>query len=116
MRATTLLMPAPYLGGPEGPHYKGKYNPRRRNPVRFRLIFAALALAGFVVGIRAQKPPDGDWPMYARDLAGTKFSPLKQINADNVGKLQPAWNLNLVEPRTPSNPPNPSNPEVTPIV
>ena len=35
--------------------------------------------------------------MYARDLAGTKFSPLRQINADNVSRLQPAWNLTLVE-------------------
>jgi quinoprotein glucose dehydrogenase len=92
--------------------------------VRFRLMLAAAVIAGLAVGIRAQKAADGDWPMYARDLAGTKFSPLKQITADNVGRLQPAWNLTLVEPRrTPANPaeplrtpPNPSNPEVTPIV
>ena len=29
--------------------------------------------------------------MYTRDLAGTRFSPLKQINAGNVSKLAEAW-------------------------
>ena len=91
--------------------------------MRFRLTFAALLLAAFAVGIRAQKPADGDWPMYARDLAGTKFSPLKQINTDNVSRLQPAWNLTLVERpqgqgrgRGAAGPEILSNPEVTPIV
>ena len=69
--------------------------------------------------------------MYARDLAGTKFSPLKQITTDNVSGLQPAWNLTLIErPSTSSGQspqgqgrgrgagaePLPSNPEATPIV
>jgi glucose dehydrogenase len=97
--------------------------------VRFRLIFAAATIAALAVGIRAQKPADGDWPMYARDLAGTKFSPLKQINSDNVSRLQPAWNVTLVARQrppanaanganaaNPENPPNLANPEVTPIV
>jgi glucose dehydrogenase len=59
--------------------------------------------------------------MYGRDLAGTKFSPLKQINADNAAQLQPAWNRTLVERpagrgRGAAGEPQPSNPEVTPIV
>ena len=28
-----------------------------------------------------------DWPMYNRDLAGTRYSPLAQINTKNVAKL-----------------------------
>jgi glucose dehydrogenase len=36
-----------------------------------------------------------DWPMYNRDLAGTRFSPLRQIDASNAGKLKPAWSYNL---------------------
>jgi len=69
---------------------------------------------------------DGDWPMYGRDLAGTKFSPLKQVTANNVSALRPAWNLTLVERpapvpgqgrgRGPGGPEILSNPEVTPIV
>src|SRR3989442_7559946 len=28
-----------------------------------------------------------DWPMYNRDLAGTRYSPLKQITTANVSRL-----------------------------
>ncbi|MEE2823163.1 MAG: pyrroloquinoline quinone-dependent dehydrogenase [Acidobacteriota bacterium] len=34
---------------------------------------------------------DAEWPHYARDKAGTKYSPLNQINRDNVENLQIAW-------------------------
>jgi glucose dehydrogenase len=98
--------------------------------VGFRLTFAALVAAGFAVSIFAQGQPRrseaeaGDWPMYAHDLAGTKFSPLKQITTDNAATLQPAWNRTLVERpaagvgrgRGAGGPELLSNPEVTPIV
>jgi glucose dehydrogenase len=32
-----------------------------------------------------------DWPSYGHDAGGLQFSPLKQIDAGNVGKLQVAW-------------------------
>ena len=38
-----------------------------------------------------QKKSDAEWPTYNRDLAGTRFSPLTQINARNVGRLVMAW-------------------------
>src|SRR3989304_48145 len=34
---------------------------------------------------------EADWPMYSRDLAGTRFSPLAQITTDNVARLTQAW-------------------------
>jgi glucose dehydrogenase len=34
---------------------------------------------------------DADWPMFNRDLAGTRYSPLTQINTANVGTLTKAW-------------------------
>jgi glucose dehydrogenase len=34
---------------------------------------------------------DADWPMFNRDLAGTRYSPLTQINTANVAKLAKAW-------------------------
>jgi glucose dehydrogenase len=37
----------------------------------------------------------GDWPSYNRDLAGTRHSPLRQIDTDNVGDLQRAWSYAL---------------------
>ena len=36
-----------------------------------------------------------DWPSYGLDYAETRFSKLKQINADNIGKLGLVWSYNL---------------------
>ncbi|WP_246429112.1 membrane-bound PQQ-dependent dehydrogenase, glucose/quinate/shikimate family [Pseudoxanthomonas broegbernensis] len=36
-------------------------------------------------------PAPGDWAAWGRDNAGTRFSPLAQITADNVGDLRRAW-------------------------
>jgi quinoprotein glucose dehydrogenase len=34
---------------------------------------------------------DGEWPAYGRDGGGGRYSPLKQINRDNVKNLKVAW-------------------------
>jgi quinoprotein glucose dehydrogenase len=36
-----------------------------------------------------------DWPMYNRDYAGTRYSPLRQIDTDNVTRLARAWSYKL---------------------
>ena len=36
-----------------------------------------------------------DWLIYGRDYAGSRYSPLDQINASNVGKLKLAWSSTL---------------------
>ncbi|MGV8989375.1 MAG: pyrroloquinoline quinone-dependent dehydrogenase [Cypionkella sp.] len=36
-------------------------------------------------------PPDGDWLMWRRTYNGWGYSPLDEINKDNVSKLQLAW-------------------------
>src|SRR5215468_5263439 len=41
------------------------------------------------------KHADGDWQMYNRDLAGTRYSPLTQINSTNVVRLRNAWTYRL---------------------
>ncbi len=53
----------------------------------FLLFAATLALAAQV--------PRGDWPYYAGNLAGTKYSPLSEITPENVAKLAPAWTFSL---------------------
>ena len=70
-----------------------------------RCSFCALAaaLSGGLLFAQTSPPPSArrsrdnpaDWPMYTRDLAGTRFSPLKQINTRNVAQLQMAWSLRL---------------------
>jgi quinoprotein glucose dehydrogenase len=39
--------------------------------------------------------PDWDWPTYNRDLAGTRYSPLTQINTTNVSTLTQTWSYRL---------------------
>jgi len=34
--------------------------------------------------------PPGDWPLYSRDSASDRFSPLTQINTANVAQLKHA--------------------------
>ena len=40
----------------------------------------------------------GDWPMYNRDSASSRYSPLKQIDAKNVAKLTQAWTFTTAVP------------------
>lgn len=40
---------------------------------------------------RLTKPDDGDWTMIRRTYDGWGYSPLAQITAQNVQRLQPAW-------------------------
>ena len=37
----------------------------------------------------------GDWPLYRADPAGTGYSPLAQVNTDNVAGLAQVWNYSL---------------------
>ncbi len=57
---------------------------------RLAALLAAAAILPFSAG--AEEPynvaSDGDWPRYARDLEGTRFSPLDQIDTKNVGQLE----------------------------
>jgi quinoprotein glucose dehydrogenase len=53
-----------------------------------------------------------DWPTYGRDLAGTRYSPLKQINPGNVSKLTRAWTYHMRAGNAPAQGPAEGN-EVT---
>jgi len=71
------------------------------------LAVSSLALATAIPGALAQdaaidqvtpvtdemllNPPDGDWLMWRRTYNGWGYSPLDEINKENVGKLQLAW-------------------------
>jgi len=71
--------------------------------MRFRnaILLTVLGSLGAVVGVlgmaqqNARRNPDWDWPTYNRDLAGTRYSPLTQINTGNVSKLKQAWSYRL---------------------
>ena len=63
-----------------------------------RKMIALLLGAAALSAAQAQTsdtPAPGDWPRYARDLEGTRYSPLDQINAGNVENLEQAWSYRL---------------------
>ena len=63
------------------------------------IIWILLTGGLFSLAIWAQtsrpRNPGADWPMFNRDYAGTRFSPLSQINTTNVTKLTRAWSYRL---------------------
>ena len=56
---------------------------------------AALAATVDEAAIRATEQAGGEWLSHGRTYAEQRFSPLKQIDAGNVGKLGLAWHLDL---------------------
>jgi quinoprotein glucose dehydrogenase len=64
-------------------------------------VFVGVVAVAIAAG--AQAPPDraaagNDWPMYSLDFAGTRFSPLAEIDTTNVAQLRQAWSLQLTPP------------------
>ncbi|MDE0208553.1 MAG: PQQ-binding-like beta-propeller repeat protein [Boseongicola sp.] len=49
-------------------------------------------------------PPDGDWLMWRRTYDGWGYSPLDQINKENVGDLKLAWSWAMTPGRTQETP------------
>jgi quinoprotein glucose dehydrogenase len=63
-----------------------------------RLVLTCAAATAVVVTIRAAAGTEnGEWRYYSGDNASTKYSPLDQINKDNVGKLTIAWRRPAVD-------------------
>lgn len=64
----------------------------------------------FAAGLFAQAPKNtaavGDWPMYNRDSASSRYSPLKQIDTKNVSNLKEAWTFTTAVPTPPGAAPS----------
>src|SRR5436190_7157520 len=64
-------------------------------------LISALAVVAIAVTASAQKKqatPAQEWQTYNHDLAGTRFSPLTEINTGNVTKLANAWTYKFPAP------------------
>jgi len=59
--------------------------------------------------------PDGEWQSYGRTAYGQRYSPLKQITPDNVGRLEVAWTYKTNQLRGDTDPTETTY-EVTPLV
>src|ERR1700745_3047730 len=72
------------------PQEAQKAQKRRAFPVW--VAVCVLVLMALVSVTSAQRGAvNGEWRWYGGDAAGTKYSPLDQINADNVNQLQIVW-------------------------
>jgi quinoprotein glucose dehydrogenase len=70
---------------------------------RSTLILAALALLPSLAAQdtgRESVAGGGDWPMYNRDLMGTRHSPLTEITPANVSRLRQVWSFALGKDQT----------------
>ena len=63
----------------------------------FHLLCFSLLLLGLLPDSFGQARPQTDWPVYNGGLNGDHYSPLTQINRDNVGRLQKAWTFDTGE-------------------
>jgi quinoprotein glucose dehydrogenase len=79
---------------------------------KFLPSFAAAVLALSLTGAAQRGTTNGEWRHYGGDAGGTKYSPLDQINASNVNKLQIAWRWKTSSLGGPVD----SNWEVTPLM
>ena len=64
--------------------------------IQYEIVPVAVLLAIYSQLSSAQqgnnnRNPGLDWAWYMGDLAGTRYSTLKQIDTANVGRLAPAW-------------------------
>jgi glucose dehydrogenase len=62
--------------------------------MKFSILLCAVLSSCVLAGCAhhpAASPRAGEWPNYGRDLGSQRFSPLKQINRDNVAQLVPRW-------------------------
>jgi quinoprotein glucose dehydrogenase len=73
--------------------------------------FLATACAGRTLQSRE---PSGDWVAYGRDVFGSRFSPLADIDRNNVARLEIAWVYHTGEPLPTAQ--RRRSLEVTPIV
>jgi len=79
------------------------------------VLVLSCAVTAVLHGLAAD-PPSGDWPVYGHDPGSTRFSPLAQINRDNVSTLTVAWTFHTGDVSDGKGDRRRSGFEATPIV
>jgi glucose dehydrogenase len=82
---------------------------------RLSIVFAGAVTIHVLYAQAKPRPKGADWPAFNRDLGGTRYSPLTQINTANVANLTEVWSFHLHEPDEAATARRASS-EATPIV
>jgi len=67
--------------------------------VAFTAVFAGGAFAQSAADLKNDQATPGDVLVYGMGYAGQRYSPLTQINKQNVGKLVPMWGYSITDNR-----------------
>jgi quinoprotein glucose dehydrogenase len=85
-----------------------------------RVVFAQATEPATAHAAKASKPSASgvgdDWAYYGHDAGGMRYSPLKQINVDNVSRLKVAWTYHTGDISDGEGIPKRSGFETTPIL
>lgn len=77
---------------------------------RLVLTASVLACVPLALGQTGTSVDNGDWPVYHGNEFSQRYSPLDQINAENVGSLEIAWRFSTENFGPPTDFTNPSTP------
>jgi glucose dehydrogenase len=66
--------------------------------IPYVLAISVCAVAGVLAQQKKAVTPAQEWQTYNHDLAGTRFSPLTEINTGNVASLAKAWSYQFPAP------------------
>ncbi len=83
---------------------------RRKLMASIMLALGTLATPPAVVSQSGTSVSQGDWPVYHGSDFAQRYSPLDQINADNVDELEIAWRFSTANFGPPTDFNNPSTP------
>ena len=73
----------------------------RRPVIRYAAAVVAIVCLG-ADGVAAQSgATNGEWGVFGADAGATRYSPLDQIDSDNVGDLEVAWRWSARDQGTP---------------
>src|SRR5690606_11512464 len=72
---------------------------KKMNRIAFLFLLIAACLTGCMEGESSKYETGKDWPVYGGNKAGNRYSPLDQINLENVQDLQLAWTYDARDPQ-----------------
>ena len=66
--------------------------------IRFAALATPILACIAIARTGGAQAVDGEWRAYGHDVFGSRYSPLTEINRDNIGRLTVAWTYHTGEP------------------